>query len=288
MSDADAAEAAHEKAGALIDERRFREAIEPAAAACRLRPDWSAAWWNYAVALKHGQRWAECLTACDRAVELDPENSDGVHWNAGIAATALGDWSRARAAWTAYGVDVPPGSGPLEMDLGTACVRISPDDEPEVVFGNRLDPCRVRLLSVPLPESRHRYGDVVLHDGEARGKRRLDDREVTVFDELLRLEPSGYGTWTVEATCRSPVERDALVAMFDDVDGAIEDWTESLVMLCARCSLGEPHDHHEQTKEGWTVERKLGLALRNERDLRKLRHLGMWWRRGVRGVTRAL
>jgi hypothetical protein len=250
--------------------------------------DWSAAWWNYGVALKHGHRWADCLEACERAIELDPEDSDGVHWNAGIAATALGNWSRARAAWAAYGVDIPAGAGPVEMELGTAGIRVSPDDKPEVVFGDRLDPCRVRLLSVPLPESKHRYGDIVLHDGEARGKRRLGEREITVFDELVLLEPSGYGTWTVEATCRSPEERDALVALFDDVDGAIEDWTESLVMLCAQCSLGEPHDHHEQKKEGWRVERTLGLALRDERDLRKLRQLGMWWRRGVHDVTRAL
>ncbi len=272
----------------MVAERRFREAIEPASEACRLYPDQPEAWWNYAVALKHGQRWSDCLDACERAIALVPEIRGVAHWNAGIAATALGDWSRARAAWTAYGLDVPPGDGPLEMEMGAAGVRVSPDDHPEVVFGNRLDPCRVRLLSVPLPESKHRFGDIVLHDGEPRGKRRVGDGEVAVFDELVLLQPSAYGTWTIQATCRAPEERDAIVALFDDVDGAIEDWTESLVMLCAQCSLGEPHDHHEHRKQGWSVERKLGLALRNERDLGKLRHLGLWWRRGIRDVTRAL
>jgi hypothetical protein len=228
VSDREAAESAHRQAGVLIRERRFREAIEPAAEACRLRPDWAAAWWNHAVALKHGHRWADCLAACDRAIALD--------------------------------------------------------DEPEVVFGTRLDPCRVRLVSVPLPDSAHRFGDIVLHDGEPRGKRGTGDGEVTVFDELLLLEPSTYGTWTIEASCRGPEERDALVALFDDVDGAIEDWTESLVVLCARCSLGEPHEHHEtQRQQGWRVERRLGLALRDERDLGRLRQ-----RPDVRGVARDL
>jgi hypothetical protein len=286
VSDVDAAEAANERANALIDERRFREAIEPAAEACRLRSDWASAWWNYAIALKHGHRWADCLEACDHAIALDPENSDGLHWNAGIAATALGDWSRARTAWAAYGLDVPAGEGPLEMELGIAPVRISPDDRPEVVYGKRLDPCRVQLMSIPLPDSGRRYGDIVLHDGEPRGKRRVDGHELSVFDELVVLERSPYGTWTVEATCQGPEERDALVALFDDVDGAIEDWTESLVMLCAQCSLGEPHEHHDQTNETWSSERKLGLALRHERDLRRLRQLGLWWRRGIRDVTR--
>jgi len=289
VPDGDAAKSAHARAGALIDERRFREAIEPAAEACRLRPEWSAAWWNYAVGLKHARRWADCLDACDRAISLDPENSDGAHWNAGIAATALGDWSRARVAWTAYGVAMPAGDGPIEMKFGTAGVRVSPDDHPEVVFGRRIDPCRVRLVSVPLPESEHRYGDIVLHDGEPRGKRRDGDREITVFDELLLLQPSAYGTWNVNATCRSVDERDAIIALFDDVDGAIEDWTENLVVLCRQCSLGEPHEHHrDQESREWRVERRFGLALRDERELKRLRQLGLWWRRGVHDVERVL
>lgn len=109
-----------------------------------------------------------------------------------------------------------------------------------------------------------------------------------MFDELLVLQPSSYGTWSVEATCRDPEERDALVVLFDDVDGAIEDWPENLVVLCAKCSLGEPHAHHDEKPRDWSVERRFGLALRDERDLRRLRQLGLWWRRGVRNVTRVL
>ena len=245
VSDSDAAERAKERASALIDERRFREAIDPASELCRRRPESPGAWWNYAIALKHGHRWSECLEACEHAIRLDPDDSAGAHWNAGIAATALGNWTRARAAWTAYGIDVPAGDGPLAMKLGTAGVRVSPDDAPEVVLGTRLDPCRVRLVSVPLPESKRRFGDVVLHDGEARGRRHVGERTVTVFDELTLLEPSTYGTWVVEARCRTREERDALVGLFDDVDGAVEDWTENLETICARCSLGEPHHDHE-------------------------------------------
>lgn len=240
------------------------------------------------MALKHGQRWAECLRASDRTIALDPEHGPGAQWNAGIAATALGEWSRARAAWTASGVKVPAGDGPLLMQLGVAAARLSPEDAPEVVFGQRLDPCRMRLISVPLPESKHRFGDIVLHDGEARGRRRIDGEEVPVFDELLLLEPSSYGTWTVEATCPGRHERDALLELFEDVDGSIEDWTETVQIICGRCSRGEPHEHHPQEREGWRLDRTLGLALRDERDLKKLRHLGLWRRRGIGTVTRVL
>lgn len=288
MAGFETAEAADAQARVLIDERRFREAVEPAGAACRLRADWAEAWWNYGVALKHAQRWADCLEACDRAIALDPEHSDGPRWNAGIAATALGDWGRARAAWAGFGVRVPPGDGPLEMAIGPAGVRICPDDEPEVVLCQRIDPCRARIVSVPLPGSRHRFGDIVLHDGEPRGKRRLGEASITVFDELKLLESSGYGTWRITVTCRTPDERDELLTLYGDVDGAIEDWTDSVVTLCARCSLGESCEDHSRQDAAWRPDRDLGLALRNERDLRRLRQLGLWWQRGVRDVTRML
>lgn len=288
MTEFGTAEAAHAQASVLIDERRFREAVELAGAACRLRPDWADAWWSYGVALKHAQRWPDCLEACDRAIALDPEHSEGPRWNAGIAATALGDWGRARAAWVACGIPVPPGDGPLEMAIGRAGVRICVDAAPEVVICRRIDPCRARIASVPLPESGHRFGDVVLHDGEPRGKRRLGEASISVFDELRLLESAGYGTWRLAVTCRTPEERDALLALYDDVDGAIEDWTDSVVILCARCSLGEPCGDHARRDAAWRPDRDLGLALRNEQDLRRLRQLGLWWRRGVRDVTRML
>ena len=288
MSEVEPAEAAHERASALIDERRFREAVEPAAEVCRLRPDWGAAWWSYGVALKYAQRWAECLAACERAVALDPENCDGPRWNAGIAATALGDWARARSAWSGYGIPVPPGDGPIEMEIGHACVRVCPEGNAEVVFAQRIDPCRARILSVPLPESQHRFGDIVLHDGEPRGARAFGDTRITVFDELLLLEPSPYGTWSVQATCRTPDERDALTELYADVDGSIEDWTDSITLLCQSCSLGERCGEHAARDASWQTERRFGLALRSDRELERLRQFGPWWQRSVRDVARVL
>jgi hypothetical protein len=124
----------------------------------------------------------------------------------------------------------------------------------------------------------------------ARGKRRVGDGEISVFDELSLVQPSTYSTWKVSASCGSREERDAVLALFDDVDGAIEDWTESIELLCAKCSLGEPHEHDDinAKHQPWRAERELGLALQNERDLGKLRQLGLWWRRGVRDVTKVL
>lgn len=276
------------EAGALIDERRFREALAPAREACQLLPGSAGAWWNYAIALKHTCAWAECLAACERAIELDPANSDGPCWNAGIAATALERWRRARKAWRDYGLDVAEGDGPPEMTIGNAGVRVAIDTEPEVVLCVRLDPCRARILSVPLPESGRRYGDIVLHDGERRGQRELAKGRIPVFDELALHRASGYGTWQVTVECERPAERDAILALFDGLDGAAEDWSETLTLLCAQCSAGLPHDHHPRPAETtWHVARKLGLALPDERALERLKRYGQW-RRGVREVTRVL
>jgi hypothetical protein len=211
-----AAREARERAGACIDERRFVDAIAPAESAAALCPDWSSPWWILSVAYKHARRWEDTMQAADRAIALDPDDCEGPRWNAGIAATALGLWPRARAAWTSFGVDLPGQDGPIEMDLGATPIRVSPRDAPEVVWTKRIDPCRARILSVPLPESKRRYHDLVLHDGEQRGERRLGGQIVLVFDELDLLSASAFETWQVVVRFGSPEEHHALTRSFED------------------------------------------------------------------------
>lgn len=113
------------------------------------------------------------------AIQLAPDDCEGPRWNAGIAATALGDWPTARASWRGQGLPIPDGEGPIDMQLGLCSLRVAGDDAVETVFAQRIDPCRARIESVPLPESGRRYGDVILHDGEARGRRVVGSRNIT-------------------------------------------------------------------------------------------------------------
>jgi hypothetical protein len=283
------ARAAHEQASELIDERRFVDAVPHAEEAHRLAPAWSVVHWNLSVAYKHAGRWADCLRACDRAIELDPGDVEGMHWNAGIAATALGDWPRARAAWRAIGVAVDDGLGPLEMTLGATPIRIDPAASAEVVWCERVDPCRARIVNVPMPESGHGYGDLVLHDGEPRGRRQLGGRSVAVFDALIRLERSSFGTWQIEVDADDEATLGALTQLLEDAGTHVEDWTASVRALCTACSLGEAHDHeHAPAPSGWQRQRTLGVAAESEAGLRPLRRLRRWWRREVRSVERVL
>lgn len=247
------------------------------------------AWWDLGVAAKHAGRWSECLAACERSIALGVEGPEGAYWNIGIAATALGDWAKARAAWRAVGVEVSDGEGPLEMGLGSVPIRINPTGEAEVVWTHRLDPCRARIVSVPFPDSGRRYGDLVLHDGERRGERKLGQQVVPVFDELALLEQSEYGTWRIDVEIADREERDRLVAELEQTARAVEDWTESVRPLCAACSLGSAHEHEEEpAQDEWEPVRRIAVAARTEDDLRPLRRLRVFWRKGVRSVARVL
>ncbi len=90
------------------------------------------------------------------------------------------------------------GTGPPDFPCGRTPIRLNPDADGEVVWSDRVDPARARIVSIPLAESGFRFADLVLHDGAAKGYRRLGDRDVPVFDCLQLLEASSFSTWVAE------------------------------------------------------------------------------------------
>lgn len=185
----------------LQDRGSYRLAGAFYAIATRLAPGWGAPWFNRGLMAKFAKHWPMSLRYTLRSTELDPEFSPG-WWNLGIAATALGEWTIARRAWWRYGIEVPLGEGPIEMDLGLVPIRAAPEEAAEVLWCRRIDPARAVIRSVPLPQCGRGHGDVLLHDGEPKGYRMLGEREVPVFDELGLLERSPYRTF--EATVIAP------------------------------------------------------------------------------------
>lgn len=224
------------------------------------------------LAHKYMLDWSVSLEHNLRAIELSDEVDEAEYWNAAIAATALGDWSRVRGLWSACGVRVPEGEGAIEGDFGVAVVRLNPWHEGETVFARRIDPVRARLLNVPLPESGHRFGDIVLHDGAATGSRRLGEREVMVFNELGRVVPSEFQTFVVFVSCGNREELQLLLDASAAGIGYTEDWTESVSYYCMRCSYGTPHRHEEG--KGWQADRNLGIAAQSRDAVERL--LGEW------------
>lgn len=229
-------------------ERALRVAVD-------LRPAERASWYNLALVHKFRRDWSKALEAGLRSVPA-PEG-DPAWWNLGIAATALREWEIARRAWRSFGVELPAGEGEIEAELGVCLLRLSPQKSPETAWARRLDPARAVLLSVPTPESGRRWGDILLHDGEQRGERRVGRRAYPVFDELEVWRRSPTPTFSVQITAASEVDVEALVAAAEKAGGAAEDWS-TMRLVCPECDLGTPG--HSHPGEPWQPTRTVGLA----------------------------
>jgi hypothetical protein len=116
----------------------------------------------------------------------------------------------------------------------------------EVVWGRRLCPARILVLNVPTPESGHRSGDVVLHDGDPVGTRRAGDREYSVFNEIALWERSPLPTLSATLTAPGPDAVADLDGRLGPLGFGVEDWTANVQLLCRACSEGSPDDseHH--------------------------------------------
>ena len=266
------AEALNDRGNELRERGLIAEAERAYLDAAAADPRWSVPHYNLGLLYKYEGRWRESVVENRAALALDPED-ESAWWNLGIAATAVADWTTARAAWNGCGIPVPDGDGPLDMKLGLVPIRLL-GEQREVVWSRRVDPARAIVMSVPLPQSGHAWGDEVLHDGAANGHRTYRGREVPVFDELQVLRRSGYRTYEVELETGDPEELQLLEETADELDGGAEDWSQSVRHICKQCSEGRPaHEHDEELRDepGPTV---FAVAARSDEHLDRI--LAAW------------
>lgn len=150
------------------------------------------AWFNLGLAHKQRRDWRQSARCNRRAAELDPSMHEA-YWNLGIASTALHDWSTARWAWRGIEVDVEPGDDPPVLSLGPSPIRLTTG---EVVWAERIDPCRALIANVPLPESGHRWHDLVLHDVVPNGERRAWGRRGRSLTSCSAWSPASSRPWS--------------------------------------------------------------------------------------------
>ncbi len=227
---------------------RHGRAIASFQKAVRHAPGWSVPWYNLGLTYKYMSEWHESYRCNAQAVRLNASNEAAI-WNMGIAATALEDWPEARRAWALYGIKIPEGDGPPDMNLGSVPIRLNPDSDAEVVWARRIDPARALLTSIPLPESAHRHGDLILNDGAPVGYRMRDGEEVSVLNELALLASSGQGTFEVTITAHTIDDLVAFEKACEAAGCAAEDWS-TMRILCTACSEGHPHEHPEPEIQG--------------------------------------
>lgn len=251
----------NERGQACADAGDWDDALSFYRQAVGLVPVFEPAWFNMGLVHKWRREWADALACCEQAASLcDQDEGEPAWWNLGIAATAMRRWDVARKAWRRLGIQVPDGDGEIHMRLGPAPVRINPRESGEVVWGVRIDPARIVIKNVPLPESGHRWGDIVLHDGAPTGQRVVGDRAYSVFDELERWQPSATPTLEVQVTVASEPDCQALTEMFHQAGFAAQDWTASVRMICKRCSEGHMPASHEHPVGLPGDVRRFGLA----------------------------
>ena len=262
-----------QRAGAAYEAGRLDEARELYGRLVELLPDGDAFHLRLAMASKYSRHWATSLRHNLRALALAGEHDEGSSWNAGIAATALGDWDEARRQWLACGIDIDPGEGPIEENFGPMGLRLNAWSASETVFAYRIDPARARIANVPMPSSGHRYGDVVLHDGAQVGERHFHGHSVPVFNALQRLEASPFATFTTFVSCEGDEDVEELQSMVSHGIGTVEDWTPALGQNCLRCSYSIPHQHRRRESghgDEWNPDRTLGIAAVDEKSARAL------------------
>lgn len=244
----------------------------------RATPDSFRAWFQAGLFSKARGDWRIAVERNQKAARLYGQREAleyGVNpaaWNLGIAATALGDWATARKAWIDYGIDaVAPGEEPIDDDFGLVPIRLNPDNpslphqrpvaagETEVVWCWRRSPAHAVIASVPLPESGHRFRDVLLHDGEPKGERKLNGHSVPVFDQLDRLQDSEMPTWQAVVVGADASDVAALEDEFGPRGLGVDDWS-GIRLMCRTCSHGSPDDSTHRHDSPDPASRTLGLA----------------------------
>lgn len=270
MNKHEEAAAYNQRALELRDSGQREEAIALFRRASALAPNWAAPVYNLGLLFKNERNWKESLKYNRLAVSLDPTD-EAAWWNFGIAATALGRWQLARTAWRGFGLDLPDDQGPIDFPCGFGPIRINPDGDAEIVWANRLDPARAELASIPFPESKHRWRDVVLNDGAPNGYRKYNGEEVPVLDALALLETSPFNTYV--ARVKMPDEHNALADLARiaaELGGSVEDWSISVRLLCRACSEGRPHKDHDMEAAPPEGIHTIGVAALDRKHARKI------------------
>lgn len=151
------------------------------------------------------------------------------------------------------------------MPAVSACVRLNPNVSGEVVWGDRLDPARIVVSNVPLPESGRRFRDIILNDGAPNGKRTWRGVEVPVFDELAVWQASAFSTFETGLTVPNQQAEETLMHVCSDHGIGVEDWS-TIRMICSQCSHANPGPYDEKSAPSEEV-RRFGFGARQRGDV---------------------
>lgn len=252
--------------GVILAQRaQHDESLADLLASHRELPQWPVPLYNLGLAYKHLRRWGESAEMLEQAAanlrlkggRLASVLVQGtglqraVHWNLGIALTAVGRTTAAREALQTCSATVPRTSG---GDLGLAQLSL-PTQGPysiERVWVQRIDPVRARILSVVRYGAPCQFGDVVLVDNSSYQTGYSDGLQSNEAEEgeaeesqsglvfLDALESAGYVLHVVQGGPATPGQAMALTERMREAGLHIEVWSLTMRLPGSSQSNSEP------------------------------------------------
>jgi Flp pilus assembly protein TadD len=194
----DPAQTALARGKALVDARRFEDAVVECSAAVALKPEWARAHCYLAQAYLGSGRPTEALRSADTAASLEPGNA-WPHRLRSLSLADLGSWRRAYGA-AQDAVRIEPSSPAALHTLGRTQIKLGRLSEAEETVNLLLS------LAPELPGSHHLAGWVCLkkkrwREAEAHYRRglELDPTDVGLQNDLaIALRASGRGGQAIE------------------------------------------------------------------------------------------
>ncbi len=224
---------------------------------------------NIGLIYKRQHDWKRSLYHNQQSAKYDP-SFQGAWWNIGIAATMLKEWRIARRAWNHFGLKYEDSDAEITGQIGLTPVRLDPEGRAEVIWCKRIDPARAQIENVPTIESGRHYDDIVLHDGAPNGFRKLQGREVPVFDEIEVIKKSDYLTFDIRIESINPAETAAFEKICEGYSVECENWTMNVGRVCKACSEGRPHERHDHKLEPPKGIFRFGLAAKNRQQVEQV------------------
>jgi len=255
-----------DKAIELEDSGNTNDAIKIYNEIISFDTDWATPHYNLGLIYKYQCNWELSYLHNKRATEIDG-NNEAAWWNLGIASTALNRWRIARTAWNKFGLNMEINDDEPNLDLETTPVRLNPNENGEVVWCKRIDPARAIIRNIPLPDTNHRFNDIILNDGAPQGYRTNNGKEYAVFNELQLISKSDCSTYSCIIYTNNDEHIEKLENICKKTNVEIEDWS-TVIYLCKQCSEGKVHEHHDnELNKVDSNERKIGFAAANYAEI---------------------
>lgn len=234
----------------------------------KLQPQWLPPYLQLRTIYKRRREWKPAYHYTKRSLSLNSTHSD-VWWDLGIAATALKKWRIANNVWGKFNF---PSSFPAK-DREFCSLYLNRGKQFEVVLARPLCPARAEILSIPLPESRQRFRDIVLYDRrELKGYNIAGGKKLPVFNFLGHWKHSSYHTFSCELhTCREEDIR-LMESLCRQAGYGFENWSNASLNFSPGIRKGVPEFYTFKERDGEPAAdmQKVAIAAHNRREVERL------------------